>query len=198
MRKHHVRSWLHHINNWHHLTEITVFVCTHAHFVTFLILIDTDFIRTSSPKVDQSPVLARQKDLSEVLVKVKVRPEIVMVSVTVDSPKASRASKVAGSLIFNERLWRRASGTSAAASSAMPATRVSIWGWTELNLMQMSSNDPEAAASSRSGCDCLSTAWKVPGKHKFFLILHNWRETNNCGLVFPGAAWCVSVLFTVT
>ncbi len=46
--------------------------------------------------------------------------------------------------------------------------------------MQMSSDNAEAAANCRLGCDCPPIARKVPGKHQFFLIPHNRRETNNC------------------
>ncbi len=95
--------------------------------------------------------------------------------------------------IFNVRSWQRTSCASAAVSSTMAAT----WATAAVTL-QISNGNTEAATSCRLECHCLPTARKVSSnEHKFFLILHNWRETNNCGLRFPGAVWCVSVLSTM-
>ncbi len=101
------------------------------------------------------------------------------------TPKASREIKSSRqSFIFSKRCLvprqKRAAGFQHPFAN-----------WAELNLMQMSSNNAEAAASCRLGCDCLLTARKVPSKHQLLLILHDLTENNNCGLLFPGAVWHV-------
>ncbi len=88
------------------------------------------------------------------------------------------------SFIFNWCSRRRASGSSAAVSSVMPATWVTFSIDFKLSRTQLYANrcdDAEAAANCRSGCDCLLIAKWVPSKRQFLLILYNWR------------VWCITV-----
>ncbi len=118
-------------------------------------------------------------------------------TLTALKPKASWASKAGGCHSFSKytcdegylapRLQR------AARWQQPERPQPLIWSWADLNFMQISSCDAKAAANCRSRCECLPTAWKGPSKHRPFLILHNWRETNICGLRFTRALWFITV-----